>query len=208
MVPLLFQITNLVTHSTHDPPYEVSTINVGDPYYVDRDYAYASLPVFMQYLNGIKTGEPPTDLLRRKGTEASGRKLSVGPQPTTTARTLSHTTRSGSASTSPSPSASSCCTVRPNAWFRPRKDRRGSEHGHRSTTDRRILEKPAWLNLDYVDRHEETARHNDNAMGYFEVYSALYLPGTICTGANGCTQAIDSDTGCSMYTVMVAPQEW
>ena len=66
MVPPLFQITNLVTHSTHDPPYEVSTINVGDPYYVDRDYAYASLPVFMQYLNGIKTGEPPTDLLRRK----------------------------------------------------------------------------------------------------------------------------------------------
>ena len=79
---------------------------------------------------------------------------------------------------------------------------------HRSTTDRRILEKPAWLNLDYVDRHEETARHDDNAMGYFEVYSALYQPGTICTGANGCTQAIDSDTGCSMYTVMVAPQEW
>ena len=61
-----FQITNLVTHSTHDPPYEVSTINVGDPYYVDREYAYASLPVFMQYLNGIKTGEPPTILLRRK----------------------------------------------------------------------------------------------------------------------------------------------
>ena len=58
MVPPLFQITNLVTHSTHDPPYEVSTINVGDPYYVDREYAYASLPVFMQYLNGIKTGAP------------------------------------------------------------------------------------------------------------------------------------------------------
>ena len=32
--------------------------SVGDPYYVDREYAYASLPVFMQYLNGIKTGEP------------------------------------------------------------------------------------------------------------------------------------------------------
>ena len=46
-------ITNLQTHS--QAGYEVSTINSGDPYYVDRDYTFNTLPEFLQYLNGIKT---------------------------------------------------------------------------------------------------------------------------------------------------------
>ena len=49
------EITNLVTNPAASHQYEIATINDGDPYYVDRDYTFTSLPFFLQFMNGIKT---------------------------------------------------------------------------------------------------------------------------------------------------------
>ena len=152
------EITNVVSHSP-GATYEVATINTGDPYYVDRDFTFNTLPMFLTYLNGIKTANDDC------------------PDPI------------------PNDDAWLCFdvveAVRVFVLY-----------------DRRIPEPPAWLTANYVDRHEEVSEATDSSMGYFEIYSGLFQPGTVCTGSNGCTPEIDNDTGCSNYIVLAAPQEW
>ena len=74
--------------------------------------------------------------------------------------------------------------------------------------DRRIINKPTWLSLNFVDKHEQITESTDKGMAHFEIFSGEFAAGKVCLGENGCTKALDSHGGCSNYVVVVAPQEW
>lgn len=74
--------------------------------------------------------------------------------------------------------------------------------------DRRITTKPVWLKEKFVDQHEQITESTDRNMGHYEIFSGEFERGRVCLGSNGCTPALDKKVGCSMYIVVVAPQEW
>ena len=64
------------------------------------------------------------------------------------------------------------------------------------------------MQANFVDRHEEVTETEDSGMGHFEIFSGMFQPGNVCTGANGCTVDINNNGGCSHYVILVGPQEW
>ena len=63
--------------------------------------------------------------------------------------------------------------------------------------DRRIINKPTWLSLNFVDKHEQITESTDKGMAHFEIFSGEFAAGKVCLGENGCTKALDSHGGCS-----------